>query len=415
MSPTSMPTTDQEYKLVHLTDPQIIDFTRWQNSLAWKGALSQKDYVLREYVLSKSKVASSGNNKLYVFMLQSTVDDEPLCSIEMLVRDSLKFEFDDKERQSVKKSDILSGCIGGVFTYPQHRGKGYARVMVDKLVELAKREIVGSDGFTFLYSEIGEYYVKNGFKSFPVDLINVSLKDKEVNELQSPPQVHYELIEYHQFHDLMDKYRAHFENEMIAKVKKDHKTRVAIKPTSDPIDWFHLRAKFITYKLFHEHQDEPVIDFNKEYETIKDSLIHEPKIFGLKITRNEGGAESSGTSVIGFIIWTIDWSETGDETQATILKAVAFDGQDQTVIDLINLAIHQLTHHPVLDKPTANVKIWESEISEGVKQQLVGTWSAETGVDNSSRSAILINNPAGEEQLRQGNLIWEENTKLPWF
>ena len=62
----------------------------------------------------------------------------------------------------VEQEDILSGCIGGVYTYPQHRGNGYARIMVDKLVVEAK-ELVGPLGFVFLYSEIGEYYFKMDF------------------------------------------------------------------------------------------------------------------------------------------------------------------------------------------------------------------------------------------------------------
>ncbi|KAG5420086.1 hypothetical protein I9W82_001966 [Candida metapsilosis] len=414
MSPTKITTTDQ-FKLIHLTDQEIIDFTRYQNSLAWKGPLTEKDYVLRDNVLSKSKVASSGNNGLYVFMMKSAYDDEPLCSIEMLVRESLKFEY-TKDGQ-VKETNILSGCIGGVFTPPKQRGKGYARIMVDKLVQLAKRDIVGPDGFMFLYSEIGEYYAKNGFKSFPVDLINIPRKG--ISQIELPKStIDYELIEYHQFKQLMDEYRSHFEQDMKTKVNEDHKTRVSINPTSDVIDWFHLRAKFITYKLFHEQKGH-FVDFESGYETIKDGLIHEPKIFGLKL--------KSGDKVTGFIIWTIDWEiESGKEEEkeeqetnyATILKCVAFDNDEETrdkiAIELINLAIYQFIHHPVLGKPTTNVKLWESEITPSVKQHLVGKWGAEVG-ENSSRSAILMNDPVDDEKLRNGELIWEENTKLPWF
>jgi len=412
--PTTTTTTSEQFKLVHLTDQEIIDFTRFQNSLAWKGCLSEKDYVLREYVLSKSKITSSGNNKLYVYMLKSSYndgdnDDEPLCSIELLVRDSLKFEYDKDARGHVKQTNVLSGCIGGVFTYPQQRGKGYARIMVNKLVELAKRDLVGSDRFMFLYSEIGEYYAKNGFKSFPVDLINIPLKG-EVGTSGNSPQVDYELVEYHQFQDLMRQYRVHFEQEMVAKVKQDHKTRVSIKPTSDLIDWFHLRAKFITHKLLHEPKGH-TSDFNNEYETIKDRVAQEPKIFGLKIKLSNG-------EIAGFIVWTIDWLENGDANYVTILKAVAFDkeAQDEIVLNLIKLAIHQLVHYPILGKPTINVKLWELEISDNVGRKLIELWpGTETRLENSSRSGILINNPEEEEQLKKGQLIWEENTKLPWF
>ena len=75
-----------------------------------------------------------------------------------------------------------------------------------------------------------------------------------------------------------------------------------------------------------------------------------------------------------------------------------------------------MVHYPILGKPTINVKLWELEISDNVGRKLIELWpGTETRLENSSRSGILINNPEEEEQLKKGQLIWEENTKLPWF
>lgn len=57
-STTAFPDQEQ-LELVHLTDQELIDFTRLQNAQAWKGTLSIKDYVLREQVLGKSKMATT--------------------------------------------------------------------------------------------------------------------------------------------------------------------------------------------------------------------------------------------------------------------------------------------------------------------------------------------------------------------
>ncbi|EMG47043.1 hypothetical protein G210_2681, partial [Candida maltosa Xu316] len=64
---------------------------------------------------------------------------------------------------------------------------------------------------------------------------------------------------------------------------------------------------------------------------------------------------------------------------------------------------------------TSKIVIWESEISTHVKQFLVNDWKSKAGIDNPSRSAVLMNNAEDDQELRRGNVIWEGNNKLPWF
>ena len=200
-------------------------------------------------------------------MLQDIKNPEDkLCSVELLIRQSWKFTW-DKETEKVVKKDILSGCIGGVFTYADHRGKGLAKIMIDKIVELSKSQYVGPDGFTFLYSEVGEYYTRNGFRSFAVPLLNFPLSQTgdDYDAIVQQDEDVVELIKYHDFEKVMEDYNKEFETEMISKTKMDRKTRVSINPSLDFIDWFHMRAKFISHKLFNRQMD---IDSSLPYEEL---------------------------------------------------------------------------------------------------------------------------------------------------
>lgn len=399
-------TTDPaDFELVQLDDQDEIAYTRLQNSSAWKGVLSTDDYILRDVALGKSKIALSKVNRLLVFALRSRLRPKDLfCSIELLIRELWRFEWDDASN-TVSKKNVLSGCIGGVYTAPVHRGKGLARIMVDQLVELGKSTYLGPDGFTFLYSEVGEYYARNGFKSFHVPITQIPLK---AGNLPFKPGSDANLVEYHQFQDLFDAYNKHFSSDIESKVAKDHKTRISVNPTADYIDWFHLRAKYIAYILFGGPKD---IDFHADsYESIVKKLQKvKPEVFGIRL-------DSSGV-LAGFVAWTYDWAKNDDGSysiNATIIKLFVDDASHDyttTAIKLIELAKGYLEqNHPNAVK----LSIWESEIGLDVQNHLLLKLGAVGGVENSSRSAILYNNASDDEALRNGEIVWEDNSKLPW-
>ena len=58
-------TLPDNYNLVHITDRDLLDFTRSQNGASWRGVLSLQQYITREVVLAKSKAVK----KLMVFVL----------------------------------------------------------------------------------------------------------------------------------------------------------------------------------------------------------------------------------------------------------------------------------------------------------------------------------------------------------
>lgn len=401
------------YELIRVTDQALIDRTRHFNSEAWKGPLDTKEYIERDYVLGKSNMVNSGDNGIHVFALVDKCHrDDFLCSLELLVRKSYKLIWNE-ETERVTKHSILSGCIGGVFTPQVNRGKGYARIMIAKLVELCRLDYLGEDGFLTLYSEVGEYYSKSGFTSVPVPLLRIKVSSNEEDALEN---VKIEPLMYHTFDEVLDRYRTHLIHELKQKVAKDHKERVVVEPVLEIVDWFHLRSKFIASKLMN-HKEQLKIDV--PYQQVVDQLsLLKPKVFGLKL-------KSASDDFIGFIAWTYDWklTEGSDHKHsgtATVLKLFISPDYDQLKYSkyLLSQAVRHFVNNGSpngeIGAPVEEMVVWESEVDEPVKQWLTEKY-ASIVAENGSISAIMLMNEREQKLFKDGKLVWEENTKLPWF
>lgn len=402
------------YVLNQVHDVATKAFTREKNADAWRADLSTDDYIMREHVLGLSQMANSDQHELMVFIMSSEEEpDVPLCSCELLVRKA--FRYVSRENNEVERKSVLCGCVGAVFTYKEFRGRGLALVMTDLLVQTARTpELLGEDGFLFLYSEVGEYYSRNGFKSFPVKLAKYPLSSRPA-PYQKPSNV--ELIEFHQFGEVFDAYHKQFDSQMRENVASDGIERVSVAASEEYVDWFHLRSKFLALKFF----DENLGSWNFANETL-DSLATKfadthPKVYGLRINSPETDA------LQGFIVWTYDYEYSPEEkiyrVHVTVIKNFVASGNDygKTTQDLFTYMNEYLeAHHE--EEEMANlqeVKVWESDIPPSFVEYMKKNLSAKTGIENPSRSALMMNNKVDDRKVKEGKIIWEENTKLPWF
>lgn len=404
---------NRRYELVQVFDEDIRR-TRKINSTTWKGPLSESDYLLRESVIYKSPSTNSGDNRVMVFILRDNEDHSRiLSSVELLVRKAWKVKWDVLEKQARQK-EVFCGCIGAVHTNPDHRGRGFAQIMVDQLVFLAKNEIVGSEGFLFLYSEIGEYYTRNGFKFFDVPLTAIPVP-KLVSSFEQAvknEKASVNLVKYHDFSSLFESYSNQLSNTLKNKTAEDKNMRVSLIPNLGTLDWFHLRAKFISQRLFYNHIP---VDFSKPYSDIVAQLKDiEPSVFGIKICDKN--------KLLGFISWTHDWKYNNKERiyECSVVVIKIFVDKDEDFTACAKKLIYfMLTYcgeyNLTADAPINLVTIWESELNHGVKEFLTENFNASTGLDNSSKSAILMNDGSEDKLLHEGKLVWENNTKLPWF
>jgi GNAT superfamily N-acetyltransferase len=70
--------------------------------------------------------------------------------------------------------DAVMCGVGAVFTRPDERGRGYASLLIERLLELSRREGATVAG---LFSEIGDrFYERLGFKTVPLDEVDVQVE-----------------------------------------------------------------------------------------------------------------------------------------------------------------------------------------------------------------------------------------------
>ena len=70
--------------------------------------------------------------------------------------------------------DTVMCGVGAVFTRPEERGHGYAAMIIERLIELSRREGAAVAG---LFSEIGErFYERLGFTTVPLDEVDVQIE-----------------------------------------------------------------------------------------------------------------------------------------------------------------------------------------------------------------------------------------------
>lgn len=403
-----------DYYLDRLQDLPSINKTREANAAAWRNFLSVEEYVEREHVLGLSKIASSETNRVLVFGLKNKSDPSTIVSsVELLVRESWRFH--KTADGSVARKSVLSGCVGGVYTDPSHRGKGYASIMIDKLMQIAKTpDVLGEDGFVFLYSEVGEYYARNGFKSFHVPLANIPLVAQN-KPYEKPENV--DLVKYHEFAPLFEEYNAHFDSEMREKTATDGLDRITINPTADYIDWYHLRLKFFVAKLYEQH-----IKFDGYRDSYDDLVAKflsiQPHYYGMILRCPETGDSQ------GFIVWHYEY-DFDKETEkpknyVTILKIhvdTTRANYDSVAVQLIaNLKNYVEADHGIPQLANFHkIVLWESEVSSKVLRDLRKFFQSVDGLNNSSLGAICFVNEEDDSRLKKGEILWENNNKLPWF
>lgn len=378
--------TVDTFTLVDITnDKLLVDWTRHQNSFAWKGVLTSSQYVTRELVLGLCELTKD----LRVFVLAANSNlDEKLCAVELLVRDA--YIYRNGNRQLVK-----CGCIGGVYTYPDHRQKGYAKIMIDKLVENTKNGIL-KHGYIFLYSEVGDYYNRCGFTSMEVPVVVIDLQsvnntvfDEEVVDVEVA-EGRLTLIPFLGFSELMDLYKRENDRDIEKLSKKDLKIHVTHVPSHDSIDWFHVRAKYVYSQLNGHEIDHESSNIFKDLDGIGQ------KTFGFKL--------STGDEPIGFVAFTYDYST--DKNAIKIILIHVFEGYDQSLrFSLLDYVKQFAKFYGGFDK----LEVWGSEFDD-VKLESIGEV-----IPNSSVSAIQMFNEEDQKRLDLGELVWDNNSKLPWF
>ncbi|KIW02727.1 uncharacterized protein PV09_06161 [Verruconis gallopava] len=133
------------------------------NSESWAGKLSVEDHVAREEWNGKQSLTRDGGQRYWVFKGPRYRGAQGETNIYSSV-ETLKKEVVLKFSDGTVKNTIAYG-IASVFTAPEHRGKGVAAAMMERLGQWLDGDEAGCE-LSILYSDIGEYYARLGWPSY---------------------------------------------------------------------------------------------------------------------------------------------------------------------------------------------------------------------------------------------------------
>ncbi|KAG7925340.1 hypothetical protein KL925_004355 [Ogataea polymorpha] len=217
--------------LERITDFEVLRYVLSHNHRAWGGTLGMKEYIERERLNYTHRFCDLWRddtvvNGTYYWVFRDTTlpsdkFEDIVCACEFVVRDSYYF---DKSLHEGK-----CAAVGSVYTLEQHRKKGYATKMMEQLVEKMKGLFQGKYDFSFLYSEVGEYYSRFGFQSYHVPLALLETGRKTA--------IPYLYVTEENLPKFIDQYDA-----KVRRMVQASSGSVAVKPSVENLEWFQNRS-----------------------------------------------------------------------------------------------------------------------------------------------------------------------------
>lgn len=207
----------------------------------WGKHLTLEEYHERDWSTYKSDYM--GDNHHY-FVIRNYENGDIESSCEILVRDCLV-----KNAGNPNIINARCAAVGSVFTCEKYRGKGNAGFMMNELNQLLDTVyLTGENDVSFLYSEIGNYYEKFGYKSKYVPIYKLN-----------PAAYHQKEAHIYNYDPIFDNYDSVVDS-MNTKVMKELErdgNMFALKPNSQIFDWFNKHSK-IVFKAIYK-REEPLI------------------------------------------------------------------------------------------------------------------------------------------------------------
>jgi hypothetical protein len=231
------------YRFIELVDIKDIEFCHTNNFVQWGNGLTLDQYLKREKGIF-AVLAKYGMTLTYWALQQKQTDGswKIVSACESLCRPALY------KKKGSPVEETLNHSIGSVFTPTEHRGKGYAKIMmrflVDKLNHWKCEDLTTeqqSHTLISLWSDVGTYYAQFGYKLTDTREILCKLDEQQV--LQWPEGVEKitsseDIAEIAAFDEALMKETMDHDSET------DGIPRVAIAPRAGGFEHTNWRAKY---------------------------------------------------------------------------------------------------------------------------------------------------------------------------
>ncbi|KAF3926566.1 hypothetical protein AA313_de0203437 [Arthrobotrys entomopaga] len=377
------------------------------NKESWAGVLSENAYYLREAHISSQDLTRNGGITYWLLVDPAAPcdgscpqsPDHILSACEAIRKPSLIVRHDGEVEE------VICWCIGSVYTAERHRGKGYAKTMLQLLGHQLKEFRDPSDptrahlrvGFSVLYSDIGKkFYAKIGWQphqsshiSFPAKLPSSISSAKVKNVLKSDLRALCAA-------DCLHIRRLVTTSSFPAGLK----ARCVQFPTVEVMDWHHAREEYIG-----------------QYVTTKAPAV---KGAWAAITQNAQYPPQEGSEGLDAVwaIWTHDFG-----LKKLVFLRLHIPPIDKSNQDAVHQALRQIVISAVREAEAWDFKeiiSWNpTDATENAVASVFGKES-EGGYDlvhremDSIASLMWYDREEGSEEVEPEGIEWCVNEKFAW-
>lgn len=394
--------TPDNLKFEIYDDPETRRYTHLNNGETWKGILSLEDYVEREKVLGESEISQKNTfdetKKLYPNSYQwlglkyFKLTDETLPATDKFSKIASSCETLNRVGYCVHPGSngniepCLVVCIGGVYTPPKNRGKGYAKAMIEGLNKFYEDLRNQKDAPPMiknlvinLYSEVDSYYERVGYYSMHVPLHNISKLDDFYSAYCQGRTINDgKYLAFDDYNHLVELQDQQFRNNLTKLQKKCPNDFIfTVKPDLDIFKWFQYRDVFIMKKTGKGTED---------------------PAFGYELSDKS------------HIIWHHNWNGN-----CLIITKVYINESDITKREQI---LKKLMAHAIVQakrKNLSRVQFWDEEIpiKEYVElNKVVNNLEDKSQLYVKNGSISAVKPPPG---FTKDSIQWDNNTKFCWF
>lgn len=148
-SPLTMTMARKTYLLRPATENELREL-RIQHKAEWGTGLTTEQYLVREELLASTPLTANGGIQHWVLVDPTIIPNRVLASCETIRKDV--FTAPANSRRVDKESGY---AIGSVFTPPEMRWNGYARILLKMMADMLM-DLDGCNELSVLYSDIGK-------------------------------------------------------------------------------------------------------------------------------------------------------------------------------------------------------------------------------------------------------------------
>ncbi|KAK6088010.1 hypothetical protein SCUP234_01076 [Seiridium cupressi] len=200
--------------------------------------LTTFDYLEREQYLGDLALTRNNGWRFWCLYLATNLE-VVLATCKTIRRDIIV-----RDAKGVREE--RGYCIASVVTNPQFRGRGLASLLLEQIA--AWIDGPGDAYASMLYTSIGDFYARRGWKAFPVSHCTMPVPAKRLPSAAELSLPKTQSLSTGSFEELCarDVDRLKIEFDMLDAESND--LHLAVLPTFEMISWLHERANYIALK-----------------------------------------------------------------------------------------------------------------------------------------------------------------------